>query len=242
MTALARPLFKYFGSKWKGSKHYPEPRYSTIVEPFAGSACYSCHYPDRRVILSDLDEEVAALWQWLITAQVADFMVLPTEELPEGFDLRELESCGFARPALDLVRRWQRIGHCSCWTVSSWNCRPGMWGDDVREHVASSLESIRHWQAYHAPYWEIPVEAIGPATWFIDAPYQTPKGGYKHNAIDFAQLAAWVRSLPGQVIVCEQEGADWLPFRPSHEITGIKRRVHHHAANFGKEMVWTNDV
>lgn len=242
MTALARPLFKYFGSKWRGTKHYPEPRYSTIVEPFAGSACYASHYADRDVLLFDLDSEVAALWRWLIAADPADILALPTTELPEGFDLRDLVECGVPREACDLIRRWQRIGHCSCWTMSSWNCRPGMWGPGIVAHVAASLSAIRHWQAFEASYEDIPVDAIGPATWFIDAPYQTPKGGYRHNAIDFERLAAWVRSLPGQVIVCEQEGANWLPFRESHVITGIRRRVHHKHANFGVEMIWTNDV
>jgi hypothetical protein len=190
------------------------------------------------VLLVDLDDEVADLWGWLITAREEDVLRLPTSNLVEGTDLRTL---GLPRAAADLIRRWQRIGHCSCWTVSSWNNRPGMWGDDVALHVAEALEAIRHWSAICADYREIPIDHIGPATWFVDAVYQSPKGGYRHNEMDFDHLAWWVKRLPGQVIVCEQEGATWLPFRPSHEITGIKRRVHHKHANGGLEMIWTND-
>jgi hypothetical protein len=235
-------MFKYFGSKWKGSKHYPEPRYPLIVEPFAGSACYASRYADLQVMLLDKDPEVAALWQWLIAADPAEVLRLPSTELPLGLDLREISDA--PREALDLIRRWQRIGHCSCWTVSSWNCKPGMWGPDIVQHVAESLTQIRHWEAFQVDdYSDIPVSEIGEATWFIDPLYQFGgKGGYEcHKPHDYKHLAQWVRSLPGQVIVCEQEGANWLPFRPSHECTGIKRRVHHKKANTGLEMFWLND-
>jgi hypothetical protein len=44
--------------------------------------------------------------------------------------------------------------------------------------------------------------------------------------------------LPGQVIVCEQAGADWLPFRSfsGHEVTlrSFKRSVVDAAGVFGR--------
>jgi hypothetical protein len=55
------------------------------------------------------------------------------------------------------------------------------------------------------------------ATWFVDPPYNNAAGnGYKFGAklLDFARLAEWCRALPGQVMVCENAGATWLPFRP----------------------------
>lgn len=42
------------------------------------------------------------------------------------------------------------------------------------------------------------------ATWYIDPPYDNRAGSYYvHADVDC-----------GQVIVCENEGATWLPFRP----------------------------
>lgn len=35
----------------------------------------------------------------------------------------------------------------------------------------------------------------------------------KQNPIDFQAFGEWCRSRNGQVIVCEQEGASWLPFK-----------------------------
>lgn len=55
----------------------------------------------------------------------------------------------------------------------------------------------------------------GDATWFIDPPYRGRPGShyrYGSKLIDYTNLAAWCQMLPGQVIVCEQHGADWLPF------------------------------
>lgn len=226
-AGIARPVMKYFGSKWKGCHYYPAPRYN-----------------DGQVLLVDIDPEVIAMWQWLIAADPRDILALPTRSLVEGQDLRALP---FSRPACDLIRRWQRIGRCSSWTVSSWNGRPGMWGDDIRAHIAASLPAIRGWSALCGSYHDIPVDAIGSATWFIDPPYwvkpgDKPRRGYKYERIDYAHLAAWCRRLHGQVIVCEQDGAEWLPFHPSHDVTGIKRRVHHKHANGGLEMIWTNDA
>lgn len=61
------PLFKWFGSKWNASRHYPKPVYSIIVEPFAGSAGYSLRYGDgKSVILCETNVLVRRLWQWLI--------------------------------------------------------------------------------------------------------------------------------------------------------------------------------
>jgi len=38
------------------------------------------------------------------------------------------------------------------------------------------------------------------------------------KAIDFNHLGAWCVDRRGQVIVCENEGATWLPFAPFWEI------------------------
>ena len=79
---------------------------------------------------------------------------------------------------------------------------------------------------------ECPVS--GEATWFIDPPYQVAGRHYRFGSeqLDYARLAKWCRSRPGQVIVCENEGADWLPFRPLAAVktTRAKRR--------SKEVIW----
>lgn len=59
-------MFYYYGRKKKLVKVYPSPVYSTIVEPFAGSAAYSLYWvKDRDVILIEKDLQVYELWKTL---------------------------------------------------------------------------------------------------------------------------------------------------------------------------------
>jgi hypothetical protein len=85
------------------------------------------------------------------------------------------------------------------------------WSNQMRARVASQVEHIRHWKLIEGDY------ACAPdieATWFIDPPYQVAGTHYVHHTIDYAELAAWCRSRSGQVMVCENDGATWLPFQP----------------------------
>jgi 16S rRNA G966 N2-methylase RsmD len=85
------------------------------------------------------------------------------------------------------------------------------WSVQQRERVASQVDRIRHWVVIEGDYTRAPdVEA----TWFIDPPYNNRAGShYVHADLDYAALATWCQSRRGQVIVCENEGATWLPFR-----------------------------
>jgi hypothetical protein len=83
----------------------------------------------------------------------------------------------------------------------------------VRETIASQVASIRHWRIFNKSYEECPY--IGEATWFIDPPYEKAGQHYRFGSkqIDYEALASWSRERRGQVIVCENKGATWLPFR-----------------------------
>jgi hypothetical protein len=259
------PLFKYFGSKCRSSKHYPAPRYNTIYEPFCGHPSYSRRYgAGKQVLLFDLDPELIALIQWLIVADPAEIRALPHESLVVGQDIRML---GLRPEAADLVRRWQRTGNCSSWTVSNFNHivavdtstgkpkwlegpvpngtvgkNTGMWHPRTREYLVQAVTEIRNWQAFCLDWRQIPIELAEPGTWFVDPPYQHIKNGYKVKAdFDYGHLATWCKSLPGQVIVCEQEGADWLPFRPCCEVSGMRGKMRGVAGAKSQEVIWTND-
>ena len=52
------------------------------------------------------------------------------------------------------------------------------------------------------------------------------------NDIDYSALADWCHSRKGQVIVCENEGADWLPFERLCEQVGANR------AKRSMEVIW----
>ena len=250
------PLFKYFGSKYRSSKFYPPPKYSHIIEPFAGGAGYALRYREHAVTLFDLDAELVDLWRFLISADPAEIAAMPVAGLVTGTDIRTL---GLSDGAAQLMRRWQRTGHCSSWTVSNittgesaW-CQAhgkgqaggntGMWHRNTRDYLVQAVQEIRHWQVFCASWEQIDPARAPEATWFIDPPYQgVLYSSYKHDlkGINYPALAEWCKALPGQVIVAEQQGANWLPFRFSHEVSGMRGKMRGVAGAKSQEVIWCN--
>lgn len=222
-----RQFFSYYGSKVGLSKNYPAPEFKSIVEPFAGSAGYACRYPDLDVRLFDVDPVIAGIWQFLIRATAADILALP-------LDPAEINKVTNAES--DLIRFWwRRAGVNPCGKPVPW-MRSGkypwsFWGEKTRARIAAQVHRVNHWSCDLASYQFAPPLR---ATWFIDPPYQVQGRKYIHGsrAIDYAALALWVKSLPGQKIVCEAPGAVWLPFRPLFENHTVRCR------KFSTEMVY----
>lgn len=205
------PFFCFYGGKWRMARRLPNPRHPTIVEPFAGSAGYSLRHPHLQVRLYDVDPTIVALWRYLIEVPEGEIRSLPT--VIE--DVRHLD----VRPeARSLIGFWLNKGMTApCNVPSKWmrdGWRPkSQWGPEIRERIASQLHAIRHWTVDELSWEKVPCAET--ATWFVDPPYNNRVGRrYRHHDIDYAALGAWCQALPGEVIVCEQDGADWLPFEP----------------------------
>jgi len=226
-----RPFFSFYGGKWRDApRHYPPPLHSLIIEPFAGSAGYALRHPEKQVLLLDSDPVIAGVWSYLLAVSPAEILAIP--DVNEHID----ELSNLPEEARHLVGFWlNRAPSAPRCSPSAWmrsGIRPGsFWGPRVRTTIATQLEFIRHWRVRCASYEEAPDTT---ATWFVDPPYQHAGKHYRHGAdrIDYAVLAAWCRSRDGQVVVCEQDGADWLPFSP---LAAVKttRRSHRSA-----EVAW----
>ena len=220
-----RTFFNYFGGKWRMARHYPDPRHDTIIEPFAGAAGYSLHWPERRVILCDADEHISGLWRYLIRVSESEIRSLP--DVPAGTTTDDMRGC--CQEARWLAGFWLNQGAAAPMKSPSAWARSGIrqnrfWCAVVRERIAAQLQFIRHWDVLddyrHAP------DVV--ATWFIDPPYQVAGIHYRKGAktINYEALGAWCRERRGQVMVCENAGADWLPFVPivnGRGATGARR-------------------
>lgn len=224
MPVGLKPFFTYFGGKYRIAPKYPKPRYLDLIEPFAGSAGYAVRYPHRRVHLYDLNPKVIGTWQYLIRSSEKDILSLPLV-----FD--DVRDTGICQEAQWLIGWWLNKGTTApCNVLSKWmrdslvksmkgNPHLTFWGDRIRERIASQLHSIRHWKAEVTSYESIPNIK---ASYFIDPPYHKSGKIYTHSTIDYDHLAEWSKSRKGQVIVCEQEGANWLPFKPFLECRGTQ--------------------
>lgn len=201
------------------------------MEPFAGSAGYSLRYPHLRVRLNDADPTIAALWQYLIGVSEAEIRALPeyvahVSEVPGPPEARSL--VGF----------WLNKGMTApCNVPSKWvreaaGTGENYWGAGVRERVATQVQYIRHWTVTCGSYADVP-DAL--ATWYVDPPYAVSGKRYKYHSVDFEHLAAWCLARSGQVIVCEQAGADWLPFVPFRDLKALEGK---HGAKVSHEVIY----
>jgi hypothetical protein len=226
-----RPFFPYYGAKWRLCGYLPAPRHDILIEPFAGSAGYSMRYgAGKQVMLFDRDDNIVRTWQYLLRVGASEILSLPDLEVGQSVDSLDIS------PEARLL-----IG----WWINRGSSRPGKsrtaysarndkaqlnWGARARQRIADQLPAITRWTVRLGDYREAPdIEA----TWLIDPPYKGRPGSfYRFNDVDYPALADWSRSRRGQVMVCEGENGDWLPFGPfgSHKTSKGK----------SPEKLWTN--
>ena len=231
-----RPFFGFYGGKWRdAAKYYPSPDHGLIVEPFAGSAGYALRYAHKRVVLCEVDPIIAGVWEYLVEVSPREILAIP--DVPAGGTVDDL---GLTQEAAWLIGFWVNRGvsrprkRPSKWMRD--RISPGsFWGNRVRQTISSQVERIRHWKIYNCSWNECPV--TGSATWFVDPPYQKTGRHYVYGSeeIDFKDLGKWCRTRKGQVIVCENHGAGWIPFRRLADVKTTR------AGKRSVEAIWTNN-
>ncbi len=229
-----RPFWNYYGGKWRAAPHYRPPTHGTIVEPFAGAAGYSTRYPANQVVLVDSDPVITGIWSWLIRASPGELLALPDVGPEQTVDDLEVH-----QEARWLIGFWLNSGsatphkRASTWATTDYDSGGGMlvWGDRVRRRLAWQVTRIRHWRVIEGDYTDAPDL---DADWFVDPPYRVRGRHYRHGCrgIDYQALGSWCRSLRGQVTVCENVGADWLPFEPWRSVKASTAK--------SEEAVWLN--
>lgn len=226
-------MFDYYGSKNMLAKRYPAPKHGLIVEPFAGSAAYSMFWlpknPNLKAVLVEKSQRVYDAWMWLKSATEKDL-----DALLDQLKLGERTTNFFIMSS----QTSNAFFGCRYMTI---NKRMVDRFPGSVKRMKSLLPIMPRVEIVHGNYAQIPnVEA----TWFIDPPYQPVNGsirgmGYdkKSNCtsldIDYPVLGQWCMERKGQVIVCEQEGADWLPFRILCQTKNSQDKRY-------REMVWEN--
>ncbi len=229
-----RPLFTYYGGKWRDGLAYPTPIHDVIIEPFAGSAGYALRHWRKKVLLVEANPKIADVWEWVIAAPVEDILALP--DVLDGQSTDDLDIPSAAKLL---------IGWCLGKGLAEPNKRAGgwarnpeyrsqFWGPERRTRIAATAAAIRHWEVIRASYEQAP-DII--ATWFIDPPYSTAAGRrYRYSEMDYPYLAHWVRNRRGQVIACGEAEETWLPFRPLHRVRGTSGR---HKRSMLHEGIWS---
>lgn len=228
-------LFSYYGGKSKIAHLYPYPLFDTIVEPFAGAANYSCYHFKHKVVLFEKNPTIFGVLDFLIKSSEQDILALPL--LEKGQVISDMPICEEAK---DLIGLRCNFGSAQPKNSLSSRCLDSstpVWGKATRFQLSCFVKRIKHWKVFLGQCWDA-FERFKDqeVTWYIDPPYQGPKGDYyPHGSskMDFKKLGSECQKLKGQVIVCEGEEADWLPFRKFHLNNGVSN-------NKGSwEMIWT---
>lgn len=205
-------MFPYFGAKHKLARYYPEPKYGLVIEPFAGSAAYSCFHAESidHAILVDKDPAVVALWHRMqaMSSDELESMQCP----PQGERTSEVLF------ALAAGHQGQVLLHDPTATRQVTERMFKSW-PAIQRRMLRLLPLTRGWEVRCASYADL---GDSEATWFVDPPYQSLQDAYLDNkaanyavkAVDFEHLGRWCIERTGQLIVCEQDPADWLPFLP----------------------------
>lgn len=234
-----KPFIRYYGGKYRAAPYYPKPQHTTLIEPFAGGAGYSLRYPDLNVILIEKYPVLVEMWRYLTRVSEAEIL-----RIPEVEDVRDLPSwvpeggrilVGFAMNAAT-TRPCKTLSAGRKKLRSLGRVNEG-WSESHRQRVARQVHKIRHWRILEGDYTAAPNVT---ATWFIDPPYNNKAGTYYVHgpkSLDYEALAKWCRERQGQVLVCENEGADWLPFRffkHCKSMEGPRGKA------VSREVLWTN--
>lgn len=206
-------MFYYYGAKNLLSRYYPEPRYDIIVEPFAGSAAYSCYhlYKNDRLssVICDKDDDVAQAWDFLLKCSERDILNFPTPKIGDyAYDFL-IKTCAVSNASskcnkMKYTERMDRV-----FQIQKRRIIKFLPIRDRIKFIHGNFQSLENTEA----------------TWFIDSPYQIVNkngsifqngDGYSKNcsfsSLNFNELSNFCLERKGQLIVCEKEGADWLPF------------------------------
>lgn len=223
-------MFSYYGAKTNMVKLYPPPKHNRIIEPFAGSARYALEHFENEVLLVDKFERIVNIWHYLQHATPKEVLSLPRFKAGESIDLHTYDSAA-QRDLVGFLVGYGLTHPANKPSAIKLADRPNHYEFQLKR-IAGDLYKIKHWQIYCGCYTEIVNQQ---ATWFVDPPYQ--HGGHSYACsnrhIDFNQLATWCETRNGQVIVCENSKADWLPFTPIKQIRGAQSK--------SIESIWSNE-
>jgi site-specific DNA-adenine methylase len=213
------------------AKYYPKPLYNTIIEPFAGAAGYSLLYPTKDVILYDNYEPVVLLWNYLINVKKEEILKLPLDNNGHKFCKEfPVSDCNIPIEAKILIGFWLTESQTSPSKYPLSKSRGGNWTERKRNLIANQVDFIKHWKIKCQSYDKLEINP--QCTWFIDPPYSQAGKRYRNNTINYQHLGDWCERRHGQIIVCEQNGADWLDFSTLQKNSnGSNKRY--------EEMMWT---
>lgn len=232
--------FSYYGGKSKLAHIYPPPSTDIVIEPFAGSAAYAFRYWEREVWINDADPQTFAIWQFLTSHNAGDTIErLVPSSVQAGFRVTDLIPDDAHPGLVGLLQAEANQGTQGTGPGRNVITDRGaaIWTRRLKRKLLDVVvPRVKHWAVTNDHYREMP-DLV--ATWFVDPPYANAAGArYRTHDVDFNELADWCQDRVGLVIVCENEGATWLPFQVVSDRRGFKSD---HQKSTAREVMWVQE-
>lgn len=224
-------MWGYYGAKTTIVKLYPKPKFNKVIEPFAGTARYSLEHFESDILLIDKYPVIIDIWHFLQQASEKDVLGINRILVPhKKADEYEFDSIGEKLLFQFLIKKAPERPSLKVTDRVAID-RPNYLNFSLKR-IASQLFKIRHWNIKLGSYEDIENEA---GTWFIDPPYEFGGACYPMSSrhLDFKLLSKWSLEREGQIIVCENMRATWLPFVPLKNMKG--------SLGFSAEAIYTNE-
>jgi len=221
---MHRTAFSYYGGKGMIVNRYPAPKHKTIIEPFAGGAAYSLKYYKHDVVLNDLNQKTYGVWKFITNLVNYKFIKKIPVEVKKGDTIDNItKGKGFPSGLIYLLR-----SACNVGTFGAKNCNQitkigaEKWKHNTIDKLKFWMPKLCHWKITNKDY--ISMENV-EATWFVDPPYNNDSGKiYKTNIVNYSELSKWCLSRKGFIVVCEDYGANWLPFIKTKKAPGLQSK------------------
>ena len=94
-----------------------------------------------------------------------------------------------------------------------------------RRVMSENVHKVKHWKLIAGDFTDAPDTE---ATWFIDPPYKdAPGDGYAFGSsqMDYSKLSNWIHARRGQLICCEGQYGDYLPFTELLNMPGVAGKI-----------------
>jgi hypothetical protein len=170
------------------------------------------YHSTKNVILYEKDPIIYYIWKYIIEDATPErILSFPILEVGENINDKKFQVHELLGPEKDLIGYFLGFG-AKTRKMPSPSPNFCKWNTKNRQLLSEDICKVKHWKIYNKSY-ELS-ESI-KATWFIDPPYQGNGGKYythSNKDIDYERLSEWVNNRKGQVIVCENEEGNWLPF------------------------------
>ena len=206
-------IFSYYGGKSNISHLYPKPEFGKIIEPFCGAASYSARWWSHDVHLYDADPVTASIWKFLLGQDATECIRMIPVQVRAGQLVTDIMPPDTPDGLIRLLQSEANVGTQGARGVHNQITKFGEKGwTRIKMKLEFWMPRIRHWKFDQLHYGFISNQE---AVWFVDPPYNNEAGKrYRTQIEHYDVLGDWCKSRQGQLIVCENYGADWLPFEP----------------------------